>query len=75
MKLVLLLAHLSLVQLGKKSFGLPQAGRLTTVVAGNTGQLRAVSIRINRVGIAVRFVGGKVYHSYPVLREILSCKT
>ena len=54
---VFVLAHLSLVQLGKKSFGLPQAGRRTTVVAGTTGQLRAGVIRINRVGIGVRFVG------------------
>ena len=53
----LLLAHLSLVQLEKRSFGLPQAGRLTSVVAGTTGRLRAGGIRINRVGIAVSFAG------------------
>ena len=41
----------------KRSFGLPQAGRLTTVVAGTTGQLRVGVIRMNRVGIVVRFVG------------------
>ena len=32
-------------------------GRLTTVAAGTTERLRVVGIRINRVGIAVRFVG------------------
>ena len=32
-------------------------GRLTTIVAGTTGQLRAGVIRINPVGIVVRFVG------------------
>jgi hypothetical protein len=42
----------------KRSFGLPQAGRLTTVAAGTTGQLRVAGIRINRVGIVVRFVEG-----------------
>ena len=41
----------------KRSFGLLQAERLTTVAAGTTGLLRAGVIRINRVGIAVRFVG------------------
>ena len=63
MEVVFLLAHLSLVQAEKRSFGLPQAGRHTTVVAGITGRLRAVVIRINRVGIAVRFagVGGLFY--------------
>ena len=55
---VLLLALLSLVQAEKRSFGLPQAGRHTTVAVGTTGQLRAGVIRINRVGIAVRCVGG-----------------
>ena len=54
MEVVLLRASL---RTEKKSFGLPQAGRLTTVVAGITGRLRAVVVRINRVGIAVRFVG------------------
>ena len=55
--LLLLLALLRLVQTEKRSFGLPQAGRLTTVTAGTTGQLRVGVIQINRVGIAVRFVG------------------
>jgi hypothetical protein len=41
----------------QRSFGSPQAGRLTTVTAGTMGQLRVEDIRINRVGIAVRFVG------------------
>ena len=54
---VFLLALLRLVQLEKRSFGLPQVVRHTTVVVGTTGQLRAVVIRINRVGIAVRRVG------------------
>lgn len=57
MEVVILLVLLSLVQAEKRSFGLPQAVRLTTVVAGITGRLRAGVIRINRVGIAVRFVG------------------
>jgi hypothetical protein len=57
MEVVLLLAHLRLVQLEKRSFGLPQVVRHTTVVVGTTGQLRAVVIRINRVEIVVRFVG------------------
>ena len=57
MEAVFLLVHLRLVQLEKRSFGLPQAGRLTTVVAGTTGRLRAGVIRINRVGIVVRFAG------------------
>ena len=57
MEVVFLLAHLRLVQLEKRSFGLPQAGRLTTVVAGTTGRLRVDVIRISRVGIGVRFVG------------------
>ena len=45
-----------LLKAEKRSFGLPQAGRLTTVAVGTLGQLRAGVIRINRVGIAVRFV-------------------
>ena len=57
MEEVLQLVLPSLVQLEKRSFGLPQAGRHTTVVAGITGRLRAVVIRINRVEIAVRFAG------------------
>ena len=57
MEEVVLLALLRLVQLEKRSFGLPQAVRLTTVAAGTTGQLRAGDMRMNRVGIAVRFVG------------------
>jgi hypothetical protein len=57
MEEVLLLTSLSLAQAEKRSFGLPQAGRLTTIVVGTTGQLRAGVIRMNRVGIAVRFVG------------------
>ena len=57
MEVVFLLAHLSLVQAEKRSFGLPQAGRHTTVAVGTTERLRAGDIRINRVGIAVRFVG------------------
>ena len=32
-------------------------GKLTTVVVGTTGRQRAVGIRINLVGIDVRFVG------------------
>jgi hypothetical protein len=56
MEVVLLLAHLRLVQLEKRSFGLPQVLRHTTVVVGTTGQLRAVVIRINRVGVAVRYM-------------------
>ena len=57
MEVVLLIALLSLVQAEKRSFGLPQAGRLTTVTVGITERLRAGVIRISRVGIAVRFVG------------------
>ena len=57
MEVVLQLALPSLVQAEKRSFGLPQAGRLTTVAADITGRLKAGDIRINRVGIAVRFVG------------------
>ena len=57
MEVVLLLALLRLVQLGKRSFGLHQAGRHTTVAVGTTGRLRAGVIRINRVGIVVRFAG------------------
>jgi hypothetical protein len=41
----------------KRSFGLPQVVRLTTVTAGTTEQLIAGGIRMNRVGIDVRFVG------------------
>jgi len=55
--LLLLLVLLRLVQAEKRSFGLPQVGRLTTVAAGTTERLRAGVIRINRVGIAVRFAG------------------
>ena len=55
--LLLLLALLRLVQTEKRSFGLPQAGRLTTVAGGTTGRLRAGVIRISRVGIVVRFAG------------------
>jgi hypothetical protein len=57
MEVVLLQAHLRLVQREKRSFGLPQAGRRTTVAVGTTGQLRAGVIRINRAGIVVRFAG------------------
>jgi len=57
MEVGLLLALLRLVQKEKRSFGLPQAGRLTTVAADITGRLKAGDIRINRVGIVVRFVG------------------
>ena len=32
-------------------------GKRTTVAVGITGLLKAVGIRINRVGIAVRYVG------------------
>ena len=46
----------SLVQGDKRSFGLAQLGRLTTVTVASTGRLRVAGIRINRVGIAVRFV-------------------
>ena len=59
MEEVVLLALLRLLQLEKRSFGLPQVGRLTTVVADTTGRLRAGVIRINRVGIVVRFVGAR----------------
>ena len=55
--MVVLSAHLSLVQGEKRSFGLPQVGKRTTVAVGITGLLKAVGIRINRVGIAVRYVG------------------
>jgi hypothetical protein len=56
MEEVFQLALSSLVQAEKRSFGLPQVGRLTTVVVGITGQPRVGVIRMNRVGIAVRFV-------------------
>ena len=63
MEEVLLLTSLSLAQAEKRSFGLPQAGRLTTIVVGATGQLRAGVIRINPVGIDVRFVGVSYFTS------------
>ena len=63
MEEVFLLALLRLVQLEKRSFGLPQAGRLTTVAVGTTGRLRAGVMRINRVGIVVRFAGVGEYKS------------
>ena len=52
-------ASKAFLRVEKRSFGLPQAVRLITIAVGTTGQLRAGDIRINRVGIAVRFVGGK----------------
>jgi hypothetical protein len=42
---------------GEKEFWLTSSGKSTTVVAGITGRLRVGVIRINRVGIAVRFAG------------------
>ena len=54
---VFLLVHLRLVQAEKRSFGLPQAVRHTTLAVGTTGRLRAGVIRINRLGIIVRFAG------------------
>ena len=74
MEAVLLLAHLRLVLTEKGSFGLPQAGRLTTVVAGITGRLRAGVIRIDLVVIVVRFVGVGDYSPPPKSSPIDSPK-
>ena len=71
---VLLLAHLSLVLAEKRSFGLPQVGRLTTVAVGTTDRLRVVGIPINRVWILVRFVGVGDYSPPPKSSPIDSPK-
>lgn len=54
----------------KRSFGLPQVGRLTTVVVGTTGLLRAGVMRMNRVGTTVGFVGAG-YEFWDVFRQVV----